>query len=106
MCVSQRGVMLDICGTVLVAFASCRAAASPSGSLLNGAAVTQPTKTQPETRVTVGSPLSSSTTPSGTTHTKWCDQETGDASSPATPHTVTAKETLPRRCQRVAEYTP
>ena len=30
--VNQRGVMVDICGTVLVALASCLAATSPSAS--------------------------------------------------------------------------
>ena len=54
----------------------------------------------------VGATSSTRLNASGTTQTKWCSQDTGEASRLATPHSATAKRTSPARCQTAAAQTP
>ena len=62
---------------------------APLGSPVNGASTTQPTKSQPKARYQVGrlrrliGRRSRRLIASGTTQTKWCNHDTGEASSPA-----------------------
>ena len=85
---------------------------APLGSPMNGATTTQPTKSHPKARYQVGrlrgltGRRSRRLIASGTTHTKWCSQDTGEASSPATPHRLTASRTSPSRCHSAAAQTP
>ena len=58
------------------------------------------------TRPRVRSTTSSSTGSSTTTHTQWCDQDTGDTSSAVNATITTATASSPRRCASPASARP